>query len=267
MSDNENQNEIDVDELLDNVEKQIAKNTQNEEAEETADTDDEFLKKTKKTIISTVITVVIAIIAIGAVIGVLVVNNGSMSSVLYTPSETEQEELKLAGQTLMQNNYQLIRMFYEEGLSVSQTITVDENALVSNSAGANEMQSYRVPTDNIYTVSDENFSSYSQVVDFVNATLTPSAAEDLLNNGQGSGAVYCEQDGVLCINMNNFQPISYDKNWSNISCEYKNITKDSADVFVTLSFSDTSDKAGQTLTLSGNLVKTDLGWRLEKIIY
>ena len=231
------------------------------------DTDDEFLKNTKKNIISAIITGLFVLIAIGAVIGVVVITRNDSANDRYNPSQTEQEELKLASEELLKNNYNLIRMFYEEGLTVSQNVTVDENTLVSGSAGAAEMQNYKIAIDNIYTVDDPNFKTYDQIVELVNATLVPNAANELLTNGQGQGAVYCDKGGVLGINMNNFQPIAYDKNWSSISCEYRNITDNTADVFVTLPYSDSSEHAGESVTLSGNLVKTELGWRLEKLIY
>ena len=231
------------------------------------DTDDEFLKKTKKTLISTILTVVVALIAVGAVITLVISRSDDDTTDRYNPTATEQEELKLASTELLKNNYNLIRMFYEEGLKVSQMTEVDEDSLVQNSAGANEMQNYKVETDNIYTVDDPTFKTYSQIEELVYATLDTDAAKKLLENGQGSGPIYCDKNGALAINLNNFQPLSYDKNWANISIEYKNITSNSADVFVTLSYTDSSDKAGQTVTLSGNLVKTENGWRLEKLIY
>lgn len=229
--------------------------------------DDEFLKKTKKNIVSTIITALFVLIAIGAVVGVVVIRRNDSANDRYNPSQTEQEELKLACQELLMNNYNIIRMFYEEGLSVVQNVTVDESTLVTGSAGAEEMQNYKVNLDNIYTVDDPTYKTYDQIVEFVNATLVPDAANDLLTNGQGNGPVYCDKDGALGINKNNFEPIPYDKNWSSITCEYKNITDNTADVFVTLPYSDSSEHAGESVTLSGNLIKTEYGWRLEKLIY
>lgn len=228
--------------------------------------DDEFLKKTKRNIISAIITVVFVLVAIGAVISVVVMTTNDRENDRYNPNQTEQEEVSLATKTLLENNYNLYRMFYEEGLTVSQNVTVDESTLVHNSAGAEEMQKYKIAIDNIYTVDDPTYKTYQQIVDLVNSTLCPEEAEKLLSSGQGLGPVYCDKDGVLGINMNNFQPHEYDKNWSSIVFECKNITDKSADVFVTLPYSDKSDKAGESVTISGNLVKTENGWRLEKLI-
>lgn len=226
------------------------------------DSEDEFLKKTKKNIISTIITAFFVLVAIGAVVGVIVVTKNDSANDRYNPSQTEQEELKLAAEELLKNNYNIIRMFYEEGLSVVQNVTVDESTLVSGSAGADEMQNYKIAIDNIYVVDDPTYKTYDQIVQFVKATLCEDAANELLNKG-----IYCDKDGVLGINKNNFQPVAYDKNWSSITCEYKNLTDNTADVFVTLPYSDSSEHAGESVTLSGNLVKTEFGWRLEKLIY
>lgn len=258
--------DFDEDEKIEEAE-EIKESATVDEDEDYEDDDDEIIKRARKNMISTIITVIVAIIAVGACLMLFLSNQNDDVEDRYNPTATEQEEIKAATSELLVNNYNIIRMFYEEGLTVSHMTEVDEDSLVQGSAGADEMQDYKVETDNIYPVDDPTFKTYAQIEELVRKTLVPAAADELLKNGQGAGPVYCDKNGALSINLNNFQPIQYDKNWANISCEYKNITEKTVDVFVTLSYNDQSDKAGQNTTLSGNLVKTESGWRLEKIIY
>ncbi|MGN0661463.1 MAG: hypothetical protein ACI4JX_07045 [Oscillospiraceae bacterium] len=220
-----------------------------DEAEEIQESDDDGSeqKKSAGALVATVLTV---LLALGAALAFLI----AYSSGVFTRDEsrydadiTVQQEVMENAQTLINNNYEIIMMFYEYGLSHE----------APDVYGAEHQ-------GNAYPVTDSEFTSLASIEELVNSTLVKDEADKILQNAQGMGAIYTEQDGKLVMNIDRFVPLDYDRNWDStqITCDY--ISDDSARVVVALS----TKEHGVPITVSGSMVRTEDGsWKLKKLIY
>lgn len=233
------------------------KETEDEFDEEDYEDDDEMLSRTKKSVVSTVITIVVALVAVGA-LGVAYFSGAfdRDKEGRYNATETEKQQIMAEAQVLLANNYETIRLFYQEGLSHEAPSAYGDN------------------NDGIYKITDTTYDSYQKVVDLINSTYVSDKAAELLNNGQGSGKLYQDTNGVFEINLNNFEPQDYNKNWTNLRYECLYVDEKNVKVQVTLTETTpqvnadgTTSETETTAILSGSMIKTESGWRLTSVIY
>lgn len=163
----------------------------------------------------------------------------------YVPDSQTSEEMKDAAIELLSGNYEVLRLFYTRGLD-------------------HEDEPYgNAPEDGYYTVSDSEYTSFDQLNELVNGIFCEEQAKITLENSLGYGAVYSERSGGKLGIIENFTPMEYDISWENPDFSIDPISDEECALVITLRNRD----SGEEVARSGEMVKTESGWRLKSIIF
>lgn len=164
---------------------------------------------------------------------------------VYIPDEQTSEEMKDAAIELLSGNYEVLKLFYTRGLD-------------------HKDEPYgNAPEGGYYTVSDSEYTSFSQLEELVNSIFCEEQAKITLENSLGYGAVYTERyNGELGI-IENFTPMEYDISWENPDFSIDPVSDEECALIITLRTRD----GGEEVAKSGEMVKTEKGWRLKSIIF
>lgn len=164
---------------------------------------------------------------------------------VYIPDEQTSEEMKDAAIELLSGNYEVLKLFYTRGLD-------------------HKDEPYgNAPEGGYYTVSDSEYTSFSQLEELVNSIFCEEQAKITLENSLGYGAVYTERyNGELGI-IENFTPMEYDISWENPDFSIDPVSGEECALIITLRTRD----GGEEVAKSGEMVKTEKGWRLKSIIF
>lgn len=163
----------------------------------------------------------------------------------YVPGEQTSEEMKDAAIELLSGNYEVLRLFYTRGLE-------------------HKDEPYgNAPEDGYYTVSDGEYASFAQLEELVNGIFCEEQAKITLENSLGYGAIYSERyNGSLGI-IANFTPMEYDISWENPDFSIDPVSDEECALVITLKNRD----SGEEISRSGEMIKTEKGWRLKSIIF
>lgn len=164
---------------------------------------------------------------------------------VYIPDEQTSEEMKDAAIELLSGNYEVLKLFYTRGLD-------------------HKDEPYgNAPEGGYYTVSDSEYTSFSQLEELVNSIFCEEQAKITLENSLGYGAIYAERyNGELGI-IENFTPMEYDISWENPDFSIDPVSDEECALIITLRTRD----GGEEVAKSGEMVKTEKGWRLKSIIF
>lgn len=120
----------------------------------------------------------------------------------------------------------------------------------------------------ICEVSSDKFSSYDELVDYVNSTYTYGTAQMYLNDFPYEGnQLYLEYDGKLCMNTYYASGSGYFVDWSGYSLEIVSADDTSCQFNVTASIQEPGDLPAEDYTLSCEAVITENGWRLVRMYF
>lgn len=199
-----------------------------------------------------IITAIIAVLAIAAAIfAIVTINREETNSPEYIMTEEEKDFLMSSTETLIRNNYVVLRLFYTQGLP-------------------HKPEPYNnVPEDGLYTVDSDKYLTLDDVFAPVDETYISAEAQRIKTDPLGNGAVYSARGSELGIDMN-FMPIDYNKSWEHIEWEISDITPNEVTILITvtkLNDGGTASENNDTEILSGQILKINGEWKLEKIIY
>ena len=154
-------------------------------------------------------------------------------------------EMMDAVQTLIYDNYTVLRLYYTKGL-------------------AHKDEPYgNTPEDGYYTVDDDKYTSLEQIEEIVDRTYTKECAADVKTDPLGYGAIYKTRDnGTLGI-IAGYTPMQYDNSWENPQFE---ITPES-DTVCGISITIHSKADESEVPLEAEMIKTEGGWRLTSVIF
>lgn len=141
----------------------------------------------KNSTIPLIATIIVAAVAIAAVVIAIVTLNAGKGNTTpgqqggvtneFRPTQELVEECTYAAHDLVADSYKIVRLFVTEGLAHYGEPYGNE------------------PEDGIYTVNSQEYSSLSQIEDFVYSVYTNSEAERILKNIDGNGtAVYRDRE-------------------------------------------------------------------------
>lgn len=163
----------------------------------------------------------------------------------YVPDEALSEEMKDEATRLLQQNYEVLRLYYTRGLP-----------------HLDEPYGNR-PEDGYYTVDSSEYTSLSQLYALVDSTYDTEQAATVKRNSLGYGAVYQERgSGALGI-IENFTPMEYDVSWDNPTFSIAPESDERCGIVLTLHHRDSGEEVGVT----GEMIKTEDGWRLRSVLF
>ncbi len=239
-----------------------------------------------------VATIIVAVAAIALAIVAVITLNKSSGSTSNTPSSSVDtnfkptdelvEECQYAAHDLVKNNYEIVRLFVTEGLP-----HYDEPY-------------GNLPEDGVYTVNSTDYTSLSQIEEFVKSVFVNSEAERILTNIDGNGLsvyknrevfvdVVDEETGetaettatgetvsrphyttetVLGISADFKPDTSYNKDWSSCSIAVLPISENECRLTIYLGGLDESaESADPDNVLETQMVKIDGTWKLSVFVY
>lgn len=163
----------------------------------------------------------------------------------YVPDEELSEEMKDEATRLLQQNYEVLKLYYTRGLP-----------------HLDEPYGNR-PEDGYYTVDDSGYTELSQLEALVDSTYVTEQAATVKHNSLGYGAVYRERSsGALGI-IENFTPMEYELSWDNPTFSIVPESDERCGISLTLHHRD----SGEEEKISGEMVKTGDGWRLSSVLF
>lgn len=164
---------------------------------------------------------------------------------VYVPDEALSEEMKDEATRLLQQNYEILRLYYTRGLPHLE-----------------EPYGNR-PEDGYYTVDSSEYTSLSQLYALVDSTYDTDQAETVKHNSLGYGAIYAARSsGALGIHEN-FTPMEYDVSWDNPTFSIVPESDESCGIALTLHHRD----SGEEIDVTGEMIKTEDGWRLRSVLF
>ncbi|MCM1333850.1 MAG: hypothetical protein NC084_09620 [Bacteroides sp.] len=164
---------------------------------------------------------------------------------VYNPDEELSEEMKDEATRLLQQNYEVLRLYYTRGLP-----------------HLDEPYGNR-PEDGYYTVDSDEYTSLAQLNALVDSTYAAEQAATVKHNSLGYGAIYRERDsGALGI-IENFTPMEYDISWDNPRFSIVPVSDEECGISLTLHRRD----SGEEVAISGDMIKTEDGWRLRSVLF
>ncbi len=121
----------------------------------------------------------------------------------------------------------------------------------------------------ICEISSDKFSSYDELVDYVNSTYTYGTAQMYLNDFPYEGnKLYLEYDGKFCLNT--YYPVGgkgYYVDWSDYSIEITDADDTTCTFNVTATIQEPGDLPADEYTLSCEAIITENGWRLIRMYF
>ncbi len=163
----------------------------------------------------------------------------------YTPDKEVSEEMKDAAIQLLTSNYEVLKLYYTTGLD-------------------HKDEPYgNAPEDGYFTVNDSKYTSLAQLEELVDNTYVAEQAKVTKENSLSYGPVYKERDGGELGIIENFTPMPYDVSWDNPQFEIDPVSDDECVINVTLH----NRTDGAEVTIKGEMVRTDNGWRLKTVLY
>lgn len=164
---------------------------------------------------------------------------------VYVPDDALSEEMKDEATRLIQQNYKVLTLYYTRGLP-----------------HLDEPYGNR-PEDGYYTVDDSEYTSISQLESLVDSTYVIEQAATVKHNSLGYGAIYKERSsGTLGI-IENFTPMDYELSWDNPTFSIVPESDELCGISLTLHHRD----SGEATSISGEMVKTEDGWRLKAVLF
>ncbi len=162
----------------------------------------------------------------------------------FEADEAVAEEMKDAAQLLVSNNYEILSLYYIHG-------TEHKDEPYGNA-----------PEDGYYTAICD-YSSIEELEALVDATFLPEQAVTVKANSLGYGPIYKTRDnGELGI-IENFTPMPYEKSWENPQFSIEPLSDTDCIIHITLH----DRNSGEDIPLSGEMTKTEEGWRLKTILF
>lgn len=125
-----------------------------------------------------------------------------------------------------------------------------------------------VSGDNIYKVSDERFSSYSDLESLVRNTYCKATADMLLYDFPYEGTqLYVDVDGMLCINADYAGGKGYYVDWTDTKIIIDSLTADRCEFTAVGSITEPADEPiAEEYRVSGAAVYEDGKWLLEYLM-
>lgn len=164
---------------------------------------------------------------------------------VYQPDDALSEEMKDEATRLIQQNYEVLRLYYTRGLS-----------------HLDEPYGNR-PEDGYFTVDDSEYTALSQLDALVDSTYVAEQAAIVKHNSLGYGAIYKERSGGALGIIENFTPMEYELSWDNPTFSIVPESDELCGISLTIHHRDT----GEAVSLSGEMVRTENGWRLSTVLY
>lgn len=166
-------------------------------------------------------------------------------SVGYVADADAAEEMKDAAQELVSNNYEILSLYYIHGMS-------------------HKDEPYgNAPEDGYYTVDSDEYTSLAQLEELVDSTFLPEQAQTVKTNPLSYGPIYKERNnGDLGI-IENFTPMDYNTSWDNPQFSIEPISD--TDCVINIIIHDRT--SGDEVKLTGEMTKTEEGWRLKTILF
>lgn len=163
----------------------------------------------------------------------------------YNADDELAEEMKDAAQALVSGNYEVLSLYYIYGLD-------------------HKDEPYgNAPEDNLYTVKSDEYSSLTQLEAIVDNTFVPQQAAAIKGNSLGYGPIYATRSsGELGITAN-FTPMPYEKSWENPRFTIDPVSDTECILHITI----TNREDGSDSELTGEMIKTEDGWRLKTILF
>ncbi|MDR1755304.1 MAG: hypothetical protein LBR74_10500 [Eubacterium sp.] len=192
-------------------------------------------------------TVAVAFIAAAlAVFAIWQMNAGfgmSGGSSSFTPSDEQKKEMSSAAKQLINNNYEIVKLFYVNGLPTAP-------------------EPYgNIPQDGILTVVSDEYASLSDIDSFVDSVFVPAVAETIKNDPAGNGPLFYDRNGVLGQSYE-FEPDkNYPISWEQAPYTLNPISETECDINLTLR------KNGIDTGFETSMIKENGKWLLTKIIY
>ncbi len=163
----------------------------------------------------------------------------------YVPEEALSEEMKDEATRLISQNYSVLKLYYTRGLP-------HQEEPYGNS-----------PEDGYYTVESDEYTSLSQLEELVDSTYCAEQAKTVKENSLGYGPIYAQRSsGALGI-IENFTPMEYNLSWDNPTFSIHPESDESCGISVTLHDRD----SGEETVVTGEMVKTEGGWRLQTVLF
>lgn len=163
----------------------------------------------------------------------------------YNVADEIAEEMKDAAETLVSSNYEVLSLYYIHGLDHKE-------------------EPYgNAPDGGYYSVDDSDYTSLGQLEALVDSTFLPEQAEHIKNNSLGYGPIYkVRNNGELGI-IENFTPMEYDVSWENPTFKIEPVSDTECIISITLH----NRTSGEEVKLTGEMTKTEDGWRLKTILF
>lgn len=161
----------------------------------------------------------------------------------YIPADDLLIEMQGAAETLIKNNYTVVKLYFTRGLP-------REDEPYGNK-----------PEGGFYFVNSDVYKTMEDVQKIVDETFFTEEAARIKNNPLGFGAVYSERDGRLGISENFKEDNEYDVDWENPS-------------YIVIPKSDTECEVKVTLHVGGtpvteklNMMKLNGQWLIDRVLY
>lgn len=163
----------------------------------------------------------------------------------YVPDKELSEEMKDSAEKLLTRNYEVLKLYYTRGLPHKDEPYGNE------------------PEDGYYTVDSSEYTSIEQLEELVDSTYTKEQAETVKENSLGYGPIYKERDnGTLGI-IANFTEMPYELIWE----DPKFSIHPESDELCGISLTLLRGEDGEETEISGQMIKTDDGWRLQSVVF
>lgn len=222
--------------------------------------------KRADSIVSLVITAVIAVAAIAAVVVLIVTQTNKKDTETSDQASASQatallNECSAAAQTLMQDNYTVIRLFVTEGLAYK--------TVYGNPA-----------EDGYYSVDDDVYKHYSQIEELVKGVYVAEEAERILtrfpvkvDGGTKDMQIYTEHKdpstAEMCLGITDaFKPdTEYTRDWSQCMISVHPESDTACTLKVILNgYTEEQAAAHPESVLTANMVKQNGEWRLQEML-
>lgn len=175
--------------------------------------------------------------------------SGTITTITAPASETEGEASAIVSETAEETSVEAETeaAAAEETSGMEETISelFERNIICSVYAfgsGGLAWGGEPVSGDNIYKVSDERFSSYSDFESFIRSTYCKDTADMLLYNYPYEGTqLYVDVDGMLCIDSNLSGSKGYYVDWTDTKITIDSLTDDRCEFTAAGSITEPAD--------------------------
>ena len=226
----------------------------------------------KKNTAATIATIIVAVLAIATTLFLLYQTSQQQiqeNQYNYIPSDEVNEEMNMNAVTLIKNNCEIFRIYLQYGLP-------------------HQAEPYNnVPEDGYYTVKSDSYKTMSDIEKLVNSTFVEKEAKRILTDINGDNiAVYAEEtdeDGNkgIGLDMNmvdengRFKALDYGYTWSNARFTLHPKSNTECDIIVELNSAEETSSADTTSSgsessikkVTANMLKGNVEWRLQKLVY